>query len=104
MYFLPLTIPSKRRLCTFPGCDKLHDSKGFCVGHLRQFERGIELRPLVRTGRQVPAVVGEVRQRRLGPSIKLPSHPLANKDGWLPLSRMSGNRILFLFYRQQIFR
>lgn len=51
---------AERRLCTFEGCARGHAGHGLCAGHLRQRQRGLELRP-IRRGRaqDMPCVVEE---------------------------------------------
>lgn len=33
-------------VCSFEGCDRKHNSLGYCRGHYRQYSQGRELRPL----------------------------------------------------------
>lgn len=38
--------PPRITTCTFPGCDKPHESRGYCTAHAKQSRLGQELQPL----------------------------------------------------------
>lgn len=61
-------------MCEFPDCDRVMNSRGFCMAHARQRERGQELRPIhVPTFRYIH-VGGYVLLKDSG-------HPNAQKNG-----------------------
>lgn len=71
--------------CTFPGCDKPHQSGGLCTGHNTQVRRGQPLRPLGPWGRP-PNPEGRWVDPKGYVYIKCPveNHPNAkSKKGWI---------------------
>lgn len=66
-------------MCKFEGCNREADSHKLCVGHLYQWRRGIDLRPLRNRGDG-----GSGHHREDGYYVLYrPEHPNATKSGYV---------------------
>jgi hypothetical protein len=73
----PLAPLRKRRSgCDFPDCSNPHHCRGYCAGHYRQLQLGRPLRPLNQRKGWYKSSNGYVY-------IWEPSHPNANKNGYV---------------------